>query len=194
MLSTARWVAPSARHASTSAGHSASGTLFSDILASMPTSPGRRPALLDLTAEVGDPPASASARPCGNQPSATRAARATATSAVAPIQTGIGRWTGIGFSPASVTVWSLPVNVTTSSVQSRRISAICSSSRRPRVWNDSPSASYSTAFHPMPTPSRNLPPVRTSTSAACFATSAVCRCGRMTTPVTSSRPGAQAAR
>ena len=50
-----------------------------------------------------------------------------------------------------------------------------------------PSAWYSTSFHPMPTPSRNLPRVSTSTSAACLATSTVWRCGRMSTPVTSSR-------
>ena len=51
----------------------------------------------------------------------------------------------------------------------------------------SPSASYSTGFQPMPTPRRNRPPVSRSTSAACLATSAVWRCGRMMTPVTSSR-------
>ena len=39
---------------------------------------------------------------------------------------------------------------------------------------------------PTPTPSRNRPPVRRSTSAACLATSAVWRWGRMMTPVTSS--------
>ena len=42
------------------------------------------------------------------------------------------------------------------------------------------------AVPPMPTPSRNFPPVSRSTSAACLATSAVCRCGRMMIPVTSS--------
>ena len=63
----------------------------------------------------------------------------------------------------------------------------CSSKRRPRLRKSMPSASYSTSFHPIPTPSRNRPPVNTSTSAACLATSTVWRCGRMSTPVTSSR-------
>ena len=71
--------------------------------------------------------------------------------------------------------------------------------RVPRLWNSSPSASYSTGFQPTPTPRRNRPPLSTSTSAACLATSAVCRCGRMMTPVTSSmrwsaRPGSRRAR
>src|SRR5690606_26303254 len=74
----------------------------------------------------------------------------------------------------------------TGCVQSARISAICSSLRMPRSPNSLPSPSYSTLFQPTPTPSRSRPPLRTSTSAACLATSAVCRCGRITTPVTSS--------
>src|SRR5437773_887826 len=44
------------------------------------------------------------------------------------------------------------------------------------------------------TPRRRRPPVRTSTAAACLATNAVCRWGRMTIPVTSSRRRVQAAR
>ena len=48
------------------------------------------------------------------------------------------------------------------------------------------SASYSTQFQPVPTPSRSRPPESSATSAACFATSAVWRCGRMITPVASS--------
>jgi len=51
-----------------------------------------------------------------------------------------------------------------------------------------PSASYSTSFQPIPSPSRKRPPVSRSISAACFASSAVCRCGAITTPVTSSIP------
>src|SRR3989441_11944036 len=71
--------------------------------------------------------------------------------------------------------------------QSFRMTAICSLTRRPRVWKSSFRASYSTWFQPMPTPSRRRPPVRTSTAAACLATSAVWRWGRITMPVTSSR-------
>jgi len=58
--------------------------------------------------------------------------------------------------------------------------------RRPRFEKSLLRASYSTAFQPSPTPRRNRPPVSMSTSAACLATSAVCRCGRMMIPVTSS--------
>src|SRR5579875_3810609 len=67
-----------------------------------------------------------------------------------------------------------------------RMTAICSSSRRPRLWKFSFSASYSTAFQPMPRPSRSRPPLSTSTSAACLAIRAVCRCGAISTLVTSS--------
>jgi len=49
-----------------------------------------------------------------------------------------------------------------------------------------PSASNSTQFQPTPTPRRSRPPDRTSIAAACFATSAVWRCGRIRTPVESS--------
>ena len=54
------------------------------------------------------------------------------------------------------------------------------------MWKLSPSASYSTAFHPVPIPRRSLPPLRTSTVAACLATRTVWRCGRITIPDTSS--------
>ena len=70
---------------------------------------------------------------------------------------------------------------------SARSSSICSSRRRPRRSKRWPRASYSTGFQPTPTPKRNRPPVRRSTSAACLAARAVWRCGRMITPVTSSR-------
>src|SRR6266851_1791188 len=45
-----------------------------------------------------------------------------------------------------------------------------------------------------PTPKRRRPRESTSTAAACFATSAVCRCGRMRIPVTSSTRWVTAAR
>ncbi len=60
------------------------------------------------------------------------------------------------------------------------------SSRRPRLAKSWPSASYSTQFHPVPTPSRSRPCESRSTSAACWATSTVWRCGRINTPVASS--------
>jgi hypothetical protein len=56
------------------------------------------------------------------------------------------------------------------------------------------SASYSTVFHPTPTPSRNRLPDRIATSAACLATSTVWRCGRMRIAVTSSTVVVHAAR
>ena len=64
-------------------------------------------------------------------------------------------------------------------VQRARSRAICSSLRAPRLWKSLSSPSYSTSFQPTPTPSRSRPPLRTSISAACLATSAVCRCGRI---------------
>jgi hypothetical protein len=57
--------------------------------------------------------------------------------------------------------------------------------RRPRSSKGTPSDSYSTEFQPVPTPRRRRPPDRSASSAACFATSAVCRWGRISTPVDS---------
>ena len=54
------------------------------------------------------------------------------------------------------------------------------------LWKSSPSASYSSGFQPTPSPSRKRPPESMSTSAACFAASAVWRWGRMMIPVVSS--------
>src|ERR1700737_1562719 len=65
--------------------------------------------------------------------------------------------------PAPVTRSNWPSCVTVGSVHSRRSNPICSSIRAPRLVNVLPSASYSTAFRPTPTPSRNLPFVRRST-------------------------------
>ena len=50
----------------------------------------------------------------------------------------------------------------------------------------SPSAWYSTSFHPMPTPRRIRPGARSASVATCLATSAVWRCGNTRTSVTSS--------
>src|SRR5438067_2118840 len=108
------------------------------------------------------------------------------TSLSPPIHTGIGRCTGSGLRPASGMRWCFPANVTSSRVHRSRIISICSSIRRPRVRKSSPSASNSTGFQPTATPSRSRPPESTSTAAACLATSAVWRCGRIRMPVTSS--------
>ncbi|MEK7216219.1 MAG: hypothetical protein AAB289_11540, partial [Chloroflexota bacterium] len=58
-------------------------------------------------------------------------------------------------------------------VQSARRTAICSSIRSPLSWMSDPDASNSTSFQRSPTPSHSRPPLSTSTSAACFPTSAV---------------------
>ena len=97
-------------------------------------------------------------RAMGNQPSAMRPTRRSAAGANAPIQIGMGRWTGSGASPAAVMWWKRPSTVTLSCVQSWRSTPICSSKKAPRSAKDWPSASYSTRFHPMPSPSRNVPP------------------------------------
>ena len=112
-----------------------------------------------------------------------------------PIQIGIGRCTGSGFRPAAVILWSRPSKSTHRLLPEPPqqldllLHAAGTIGEAP-----CPSASYSTGFQPCPIPRRNRPPVRMSTSAACFATSAVWRCGRMTIPVTSSSVGAIAAR
>ena len=74
------------------------------------------------------------------------------------------------------------------------MSAICSSQRRPRSRKFSPSASNSTSFQPTPMPSVMRPPLSTSTSAACLATSAVWRWGRIRMPVTNRMRSVTAAR
>jgi len=61
------------------------------------------------------------------------------------------------------------------SVHNRRSSPICSSRLRPRLSKSFPRPSYSTRFQPTPTPRRSRPRESRSTSAACFATNAVCR-------------------
>ena len=150
-----------------------------------PPDPGRRRAPRASTTAR----ASSSAGPggiIGNQPSASRPARR--SRAATPPRSTAG-WVA---APAAARDrrpspgGSAPSNVTDRSVHSRRSNSSCSSERLPRLPNSSPRASYSTAFQPSPTPSRSRPPLSRSTSAACLATSAVCRCGRMITPVTSS--------
>src|SRR5215510_6423502 len=111
---------------------------------------------------------------CGNQPSARRPMRAITASTPGrppPSHRGMGRWIGSGLRPAWLMWCQRPWKSTTSCVHSARITAICSSERLPRLWKFSPRASYSAAFQPIPTPKRRRPPLNTSTSAACFATS-----------------------
>ena len=116
------------------------------------------------------------------KPSASRAARSNALSPDPPSQIGMGR-AGFGTSEARSIRSKRPEKSTTGSVNSRRSNPICSSCRAPRVRKSCPSASYSTWFQPIPTPSRSRPPDSRSTSAACRATSAVWRCGRTNIPV-----------
>ena len=83
----------------------------------------------------------------GNQPSAIRPMRSKTGSTPPPIHSGMGRCTGMGFSPAAVMLCQRPEKVTTSSVHRARSTETCSSMRRPRLRKLSPSASYS---HPVP--------------------------------------------
>ena len=70
---------------------------------------------------------------------------------------------GSGAAPAAARdrlrspVRTRPSNVTDRSVHSRRSSSTCSSMRRRDSRSPCPSASYSTAFQPSPTPRRNRP-------------------------------------
>ena len=114
-----------------------------------------------------------------------RPMRSSTAGAVPPIQIGMAR-PGRGLTPARGTRSKRPSKSTIGSAQRRRSSPTCSSRRRPRVRKSSPSASYSTRFQPLPTPRISRPPESRSTSAACLATSAVWRWGRISTPVASS--------
>ncbi len=60
-----------------------------------------------------------------------------------------------------------------------------SSIRRPRVEKSSPSASYSAACQPTPTPRRIRPPDSVSSVLTCLATSVAWRCGSTSTSVDS---------
>ena len=151
---------------------------------------GSRPAPIAAASMVAHADSSSGpGRRCGNQPSASRPIRSKAAVELPPIQIGIGRWIGSGLMPAAVMRWKRSSWVTLGSVQRRRRSPTCSVIRRPRVSNRCPRASNSTAFQPTPTPRRSRPPLRRSTSTACFATSAVSRWGSTSTLVTSSRVG-----
>src|SRR6267378_280235 len=75
----------------------------------------------------------------GLQPSASRAIRRRAASGgtawsrlPTPNQMGIGRWMGIGLSPAWLIRWNAPRKSTTGRVHSARRTSTCSALRRPR--------------------------------------------------------------
>ena len=104
---------------------------------------------------------------------------------MAPNQIGIGRWIGKGARPAPVTLSNLPSKVTDSSVHRRRINATCSVIRWPRLEFLVESLVLD-GVPADPDAETEATPESKSTSAACFATSTVCRWGRITIPVTSS--------
>ena len=112
-----------------------------------------------------------------------------------PARTGRRSRSGSAAAPAAgparppVTVSNSPSKVTARSVHSRRSSAICSSIAPAAVGEVLAERLVLDRVPAEPTPRRNRPPVSRSTSAACLATSAVWRCGRMITPVTSSSDG-----
>ena len=156
-------------------------------MTSMPMLRGSRPASSACRRiRPSNSSASMPGRNCGNQPSASRPTRSTRRGSIPPSQTGMRRRAGSGFTPASVTECQRPLKLMAGLLHSSRSNSICSSERLPRLLKLSPSASYSTAFQPVPTPKRSRPADSTSSEAACLATNAVWRCGRMMTAVTSS--------
>ena len=139
---------------------------------------GSRPAAVAYPRSRSRAPASCSpGGNCGIQPSASRPVRSRTFSTRLPknepIQIGIGRCFGSGLMPIRSRWCQLPSNVTSSCVHSRRITSICSSIRRPRFVKSWSNTSYSIQLLPMPTPSRNRPPVSRSSSAVCLASSTV---------------------
>jgi hypothetical protein len=99
----------------------------------------------------------------------------------------MGRCTGSGLMPASSTRSKRPWKLTRGELQSARSNSTCSSRRRARALKGWPRASNSSAFQPMPSPARTRPPLSTSSSAYCLATSTVGRCGAIRMEVASSR-------
>ena len=86
------------------------------------------------------------------KPSASRAARLNAARRIHRARSGSAR-VGLGTRAARSIRSKRPAKSTTGSVNSRRSSSICSSSRAPRVRKSCPRASYSTWLQPTPTPS-----------------------------------------
>ena len=118
--------------------------------------------------------------PSGIHPSPRRAQRSSAAGAEPPNQIGTGA-DGRGLMPACSMVWNSPSkeNVVLAPQPPHQLDLL--GLRRPRFVNVSFSPRYSTAFHPVPTPSRSRFPDSTATSAACLATSTVWRWGRIRT-------------
>ena len=117
-------------------------------------------------------------------PSPHAAARCSAASLLPPTTTGMQRSrTGLGFTRMASKATNSPSNDATSSRHSVRIAATYSAVRAPRRANGTPSASNSSRDQPTPTPSVSRPPLRTSSDAACLATSTGLCSGRSSTPV-----------
>src|SRR5438445_75603 len=97
----------------------------------------------------------------GIQPSPSRPARRMAASLLPPIQAGIGCWTGLGSTVILSSRQNSPSNVTSSSLQQRRMMASASSVRRPRSLNGTPAAWNSRSCStPMPKAGSMRPPER----------------------------------
>ena len=162
--------APSRRQPCAAAAQSWGSLLCIRSQPSIPNFAGSRPNDLSCSLNASSfCSACASAAMIGIQPSPSWAARRTAASDEPPNQMGIGRCTGGGTMLTSFRLWKRPVKLTRFSDQRRRSTPTCSAWRAPRVFHSAPSASYSTWFHPRPMPSLKRPPLRRSTSAACFA-------------------------
>ena len=181
---TARWVPPASLHAAAFAAQ-ASGPMDQSSIDAIANWPGSLPASSRRARSWTARPRARSFAWPKRKPSPRRTARRSVGSAPPPNQIGMGSG-GRGRMPARSMWWKSPCTVTTGSAQSRRSTSTCSSSLRPRSSNTSPSDWYSTQFHPEPTPRRSRPWDSTATSAACLATSAVCRWGSTRTPTTSS--------
>ena len=97
----------------------------------------------------------------GIQPSPSRPARRMAASLLPPIHSGIGCCTGFGSTVIRSSRQNSPANVTSSSLQHRRMMAIASSVRRPRSRKGTPAARNSRSCStPMPKAGSIRPPER----------------------------------
>ena len=152
---------------------------------------GSRPASIGVAAQPRD--RVGELRPggyCGIHPSAMRPVRRSTFSTIlpnhAPIQIGIGRCTGIGLRPMRSRWCHSPSKVTSSSVQRRRSTSICSSMPRAAVGEV---LVQRFVLHPVPPDSDAEHEASAGEQVelgACFATRTVWRWGRIRIPVTSS--------
>ena len=201
MVFTQRCVAPSSRQPAANCAHSCSGTCASDSRGSKPIRAGSRPASRASAAQALQHRAGLVIGPTcsGNQPSPSRPAQLE-SSLPPPNQIGIGRCTGRGLMPASSmrvpAALEVDARLRPQGAQHRDLLL----DARPPVREVLAQRLVLDVVPAQPdaraAAGRRL---STSTSAACLATSAVCRCGRMRTPVTSStvlvtRPGSRTAR